>query len=99
MPLLQSSGCTGPRSGIGHGGHARWPGTSGRLIAIGIDTLPAGLRPGSGLVAGAKEDTLLAVALAFEPFSLGLAPAVELQREVSPQNKPGHCHQATEEGK
>lgn len=54
----------------------------GLLIAIGVDIFLDGLLLGIGFAAGAKEGTLLAVALAFELFSLGLATAVELQQEA-----------------
>lgn len=54
----------------------------GLLLAIGVDIFLDGLLLGIGFAAGAKEGTLLAVALAFELFSLGLATAVELQQET-----------------
>jgi ZIP family zinc transporter len=54
----------------------------GLLIAIGVDIFLDGLLLGIGFAAGAKEGTLLAVALAFELFSLGVATAVELQQEA-----------------
>lgn len=51
----------------------------GLLVAIGIDILIDGLLLGIGFAAGAKEGTLLAVALTIELLSLGLATAVELR--------------------
>jgi ZIP family zinc transporter len=50
----------------------------GLLVAIGIDILIDGLL-GIGFAAGAKEGTLLAIALTIELLSLGLATAVELR--------------------
>ncbi len=52
----------------------------GLLVAIGIDILIDGLLLGIGFAAGAKEGTLLAVALTIELLSLGLATAVELRQ-------------------
>lgn len=51
----------------------------GLLVAIGIDILIDGLLLGIGFAAGAKEGTLLAIALTIELLSLGLATAVELR--------------------
>lgn len=51
----------------------------GLLVAIGIDILIDGLLLGIGFSAGAKEGTLLAIALTIELLSLGLATAVELR--------------------
>ncbi|MBC6612400.1 transporter [Hymenobacter sp. BT507] len=53
----------------------------GLLLAIGIDILIDGLLLGIGFAAGAKEGTLLAVALTIELLSLGLATAVELRQD------------------
>ncbi|SDY67263.1 ZIP family metal transporter [Hymenobacter psychrophilus] len=53
----------------------------GLLLAVGIDILIDGLLLGIGFAAGAKEGTLLAVALTIELLSLGLATAVELRRD------------------
>jgi ZIP family zinc transporter len=50
----------------------------GLLVAIGIDILIDGLLLGIGFAAGAKEGTMLAIALTIELLSLGLATAVEL---------------------
>jgi len=52
----------------------------GLLVAIGIDLLIDGLLLGIGFAAGAKEGTLLALALTLELLSLGLATAVELRQ-------------------
>ena len=52
----------------------------GLLVAIGIDILIDGLLLGIGFSAGAKEGTLLAIALTIELLSLGLATAVELRQ-------------------
>ncbi|RTQ45130.1 transporter [Hymenobacter gummosus] len=52
----------------------------GLLVAIGIDILIDGLLLGIGFAAGAKEGTLLAIALTIELLSLGLATAVELRQ-------------------
>lgn len=64
------------------GGEAARPGSLpwGLLIAVGVDIFIDGLLLGIGFVAGAKEGTLLAVALALELLSLGLATAVQLQQ-------------------
>ena len=51
----------------------------GLLVAIGIDIFIDGLLLGIGFAAGAKEGTLLAIALTIELLSLGLATAVELR--------------------
>jgi ZIP family zinc transporter len=51
----------------------------GLLVAIGIDILIDGLLLGIGFAAGAKDGTLLAIALTIELLSLGLATAVELR--------------------
>jgi ZIP family zinc transporter len=51
----------------------------GILIAIGIDLLLDGLLLGIGFAAGAKEGILLALALALECFSLGMATVTTLQ--------------------
>ncbi|OGX91666.1 transporter [Hymenobacter coccineus] len=51
----------------------------GLLVAIGIDILIDGLLLGIGFATGAKEGTLLAIALTIELLSLGLATAVELR--------------------
>lgn len=51
------------------------------LVAIGIDILVDGLLLGIGFAAGAKEGTLLAIALTIELLSLGLATAVELRQD------------------
>jgi len=51
----------------------------GLLVAIGIDILIDGLLLGIGFAAGAKEGTLLAIALTIELLSLGLATTVELR--------------------
>jgi ZIP family zinc transporter len=53
----------------------------GLLVAIGIDILIDGLLLGIGFAAGAKEGTLLAVALTIELLSLGLATAIELRQD------------------
>lgn len=50
------------------------------LLAIGIDLFVDGLLLGIGFTAGAKEGVLLAVALAVEVLSLGLATATSLQK-------------------
>jgi ZIP family zinc transporter len=52
----------------------------GLLVAIGIDIFIDGLLLGIGFAAGAKEGTLLAIALTLELLSLGLATAVELRQ-------------------
>ena len=52
----------------------------GLLVAIGIDIFIDGLLLGIGFAAGAKEGTLLAIALTIELLSLGLATAVELRQ-------------------
>lgn len=52
----------------------------GLLVAIGIDILIDGLLLGIGFSAGAKEGTLLAIALTIELLSLGLATAIELRQ-------------------
>ena len=52
----------------------------GLLIAVGIDILIDGLLLGIGFAAGAKEGTLLAIALTIELLSLGLATAIELRQ-------------------
>ena len=69
------------------GGSAPIPATAvpaslpwGLLVAIGIDILIDGLLLGIGFAAGAKEGTLLAIALTIELLSLGLATAVELRQ-------------------
>ena len=49
------------------------------LLAIGVDLFIDGLLLGIGFAAGAKEGVLLAVALAVEVLSLGLATATSLQ--------------------
>ena len=51
----------------------------GLLIGVGVDIFIDGLLLGIGFVAGAKEGTLLAVALTLELLSLGLATAVQLR--------------------
>lgn len=61
-------------------GTGRVPLPWGLLVAIGIDVLIDGLLLGIGFAAGAKEGTLLAVALTIELLSLGLATAVELRQ-------------------
>ena len=53
----------------------------GLLVAIGIDILIDGLLLGIGFAAGAKEGTLLAIALTIELLSLGLATAIELRQD------------------
>ncbi|WP_262386165.1 ZIP family metal transporter [Hymenobacter sp. BT491] len=53
----------------------------GLLVAIGIDIFIDGLLLGIGFAAGAKEGTLLAIALTIELLSLGLATAVELRQD------------------
>ncbi len=53
----------------------------GLLVAVGIDILIDGLLLGIGFAAGAKEGTLLAIALTIELLSLGLATAVELRQD------------------
>ncbi len=53
----------------------------GLLVAIGIDIFIDGLLLGIGFSAGAKEGTLLAIALTIELLSLGLATAVELRQD------------------
>lgn len=53
----------------------------GLLVAIGIDILIDGLLLGIGFAAGAKEGTLLAIALTIELLSLGLATAIELRKD------------------
>ena len=50
----------------------------GLLVGIGVDILIDGLLLGIGFTAGAKQGTLLALALAGEFVSLGLATATEL---------------------
>lgn len=52
----------------------------GLLIGVGVDIFIDGLLLGIGFVAGAKEGTLLAVALTLELLSLGLATAVQLRQ-------------------
>jgi len=51
------------------------------LLAIGVDLFIDGLLLGIGFAAGAKEGVLLAVALAVEVLSLGLATATSLQEK------------------
>lgn len=53
----------------------------GLLVAIGIDIFIDGLLLGIGFAAGAKEGTLLAIALTIELLSLGVATAVELRQD------------------
>jgi ZIP family zinc transporter len=50
----------------------------GLIVGIGVDILIDGLLLGIGFAAGAKQGTLLALALAGEFVSLGLATATEL---------------------
>ena len=52
----------------------------GLLVAIGTDIFIDGLLLGIGFAAGAKENTLLAIALTIELLSLGLVIAVELRQ-------------------
>ena len=52
----------------------------GMLIAVGIDLLLDGLLLGIGFAAGSKEGTLLALALAMECLSLGLAVGTRLTK-------------------
>ena len=52
----------------------------GLLIGVGVDIFIDGLLLGIGFVAGAKEGTLLAIALTLELLSLGLATAVQLRQ-------------------
>jgi ZIP family zinc transporter len=52
----------------------------GLLVGVGIDIFIDGLLLGIGFAAGAKEGTLLAIALTIELLSLGLATAVELRQ-------------------
>ena len=58
---------------------------AGMLLAIGVDLSLDGLLLGIGFAAGATEGTLLAIALAFEMLSLGLALTVELTRAGAPR--------------
>jgi ZIP family zinc transporter len=53
----------------------------GLLVGVGIDIFIDGLLLGIGFAAGAKEGTLLAIALTVELLSLGLATAVELRQD------------------
>jgi ZIP family zinc transporter len=53
----------------------------GLLVGVGIDIFIDGLLLGIGFAAGAKEGTLLAIALTIELLSLGLATAVELRQD------------------
>lgn len=53
-----------------------WP--WGLLTAVGVDLLIDGILLGTGFAAGAKEGILLAIALALECLSLGLATAATL---------------------
>ncbi|AYA39026.1 transporter (plasmid) [Hymenobacter oligotrophus] len=53
----------------------------GLLVGVGIDIFIDGLLLGIGFAAGAKEGTLLAVALTIELLSLGLATAVQLRED------------------
>lgn len=63
---------------------------SGMMVAIGIDTLLDGLLLGIAFAAGAKEGTLLTIALSIELLSLGLAVTTTLrQRGWSPQRAIG----------
>lgn len=52
----------------------------GLLVGVGIDLFIDGLLLGIGFAAGAKEGTLLAIALTIELLSLGLATAVQLRQ-------------------
>lgn len=51
----------------------------GMLVGTGVDILLDGFLLGIGFAAGAKEGILLALALALEVFSLGVAVSMELQ--------------------
>ena len=54
------------------------------LIPVAVDIFIDGMLLGIGFFAGKKEGILLAIALAFELFSLGIAVAIELQyRNIS----------------
>ncbi len=53
----------------------------GLLVGVSIDIFIDGLLLGIGFAAGAKEGTLLAIALTIELLSLGLATAVELRQD------------------
>jgi ZIP family zinc transporter len=69
----------GPKATTGPSSTASLP--WGLLVAIGIDIFIDGLLLGIGFAAGAKEGTLLAIALTIELLSLGLATAVELRQD------------------
>lgn len=53
---------------------------SGMLLPVGVDLTLDGLLLGIGFAAGETEGTLLAIALAFEMLSLGLALTVKLRQ-------------------
>lgn len=55
------------------------------LLAIGVDLVIDGLLLGIGFAAGAKEGTLLALALGIEVLSLGLATATSLTDQGVPR--------------
>lgn len=57
------------------------------LLAIGVDIFIDGLLLGIGFAAGAKEGILLAVALAVEVLSLGLATATSLREKGVPRTR------------
>ncbi len=59
----------------------------GLIVGIGVDILIDGLLLGIGFAAGAKQGTLLALALAGEFVSLGLATATELGQSGMAKNK------------
>lgn len=51
------------------------------LIPVAVDIFIDGLLLGIGFFAGTKEGILLAIALSFELFSLGIAVSIELQNQ------------------
>lgn len=60
------------------------PGGVGLLVPVAVDALLDGVLIGVGFVAGAKEGVLLALALALEMFTLGLALTTTLRSAGSP---------------
>ena len=54
--------------------------SKGLIVASAVDIVIDGLMLGIGFAAGAKQGTLLTIALAFELISLGLAIALELRQ-------------------
>lgn len=57
------------------------------LVPVAVDIFIDGLLLGIGFFAGNKEGILLAIALAFELFSLGIAVSIELQYRLISKRK------------